>query len=454
MAGLLAARVLSEYFEQVTILERDYLPEEIEPRKGIPQGRHFHALLGKGASILTELFPDLFLDLLRAGAHELDAAAELGWYQFGRWKARFSSPLHIYTLSRPLLEAYVRAHVAARSNVAFRDGCAVVNLCCSKDARRITGVLLQQSNTEGRQEELLADLVVDASGRGSHMLQWLLSLGYEPVLESVVKIDVGYATRLYRCPQTAKDWTMLSIYPTPPQEKRTAYLAPIEGNRWVVTMAGRLRDYPPDHEAGFLDFARSLSAPDLYEAIKEAEPLTPIITNTFPANQWRHYERLSRWPEGLLVLGDAVCGFNPIYGQGMTIAALEAKTLDACLQEQQLHHPVDGRWLPRRFQQAIAKQIAVPWMLATSEDFRYPQTQGRRPLLIGVFHWYSRRVLELATQDPQVALGFYEVLHMFKPLTALFAPQIMAKVLFKKRPISVSQPHWEERLSQVEALVH
>jgi hypothetical protein len=156
----------------------------------------------------------------------------------------------------------------------------------------------------------------------------------------------------------------------------------------------------------------------------------------------------------LLVLGDAVCSFNPIYGQGMTVAALEARTLDASLREQRLHHQGDGRWLAHRFRHAIAKQIAAPWTLATSEDFRYPQTQGRRPLGIGVFHWYSRRVLELAAQDPQVALGFYEVLHMFKAPTALFAPKIMAKVLFKKRPISPSLLPWEERPSQVEAHVH
>src|SRR2546421_1399293 len=436
MAGLLASRVLSDHFEQVTVIERDHLPQEIQPRKGVPQGRHVHILLHKGASIMQDLFPDLFPALIQDGSIPIDTVADFHWYNFGAWKPRFKSGITFYSQSRPLLEGHVRERVAARSNVRFLAACDVVKLCANEDATQITGVQVRHREGEPHEEVLSADLVVDASGRGSQTPQWLAALGYDKVEESTIKVDVGYATRLYRRPEHSNfDHNVLAVYSTPPAEKRAGVLAPIEENRWIVTMIGWIRDYPPDDEAEFLAFARSLPQPDLYEAIKDSEPLTPIAIHKFPANRRRHYERLARFPEGFVALGDAVCSFNPVYGQGMTAAALEAETLNTMLYQQREHRASgDITGFSRRFQKKITHIVDTFWLLAASEDFRHPETQGKRPLGLSLLNSYSRRVHELSTFDPQVTLLLYQVLQAIKSPTALFSPSMIAKVLFKRQP--------------------
>jgi flavin-dependent dehydrogenase len=251
-----------------------------------------HVLVKKGASLLTEFFPDLSSTLILSGAPYVDSIDDVRWYHYGVWKARFPSEIRGYSQSRPLL--------------LYRS-------------------------SDHHEEEFLADFVVDASGRGSKAPQWLMSLGYDQVRETTVKVDIGYASRIYRHPNQTLDWKALIIYPTPPGGKRGGYVVPIENDCWIVTLVGWQRDYPPKNEHGFLDYAKSLPVPNLYEAIKDAEPVTPIVTHKFPASQRRHYEQMSRFPEGLVILGDAACSFNPIYGQGMTTAALEASTLNDCL---------------------------------------------------------------------------------------------------------------------------
>ncbi len=436
MAGLLAGRVLADHFERVTLIERDQLPAGVYPRKGVSQGRHVHALLNKGVSILGEFFPGLFPSLIQGGAVSGDTIADAYWHHFGLWKAQFKSGITGYTQSRPFLEQQVRSCLARRDNVHFVDGCEVIRLCTSDNNSCITGVRLRYRNEEHREEEVAADLVVDASGRGSQAPQWLALLGYPSVEESCVKVDIGYASRIYRRPDgTPLDQKVLIIYPTPPSGKRGGYVFPIEDRCWMVTLVGWLRDYPPGDEIDFLGYARSLPVPTLYEVIKNAEPLTPIVTYKFPSNRWRHYERLPRFPDGFVVLGDAVCSFNPIDGQGMTTAALEAKALQTCLcQQQKCSGKGDITGLARRFQKAAARVIKVPWLLATCEDFRYAETEGHRPPGMRLLQWYSRRVHKLAGSHPVTTLRFYEVLHMLKPPIALFEPPILLAVLFRRQP--------------------
>ena len=451
MAGLLAARVLSDHFERVTVVERDRLPESEQARKGVPQGRHIHILLNKGASILADLFPDLFPVLMQDGAIPVDRVADTRWYHFGVWKARFESNLKGYMQSRPFIERHVRDQLMKRSNVCFIEGCEVAELCATADNSHITGVHLRYHNPERYEEDRFADLVVDASGRGSRSPQWLTALGYSKVEESRVQVDVGYATRIYQPPKhVSPDWKVLIVFPTPSDGKRAGAIFPIEGNRWMVTLFGWSRDYPPDDETGFLAYARSLPMPDLYEAIKEAEPLTPIATHKYPANQRRHYERLSRFPEGFIILGDAACSFDPIYGQGMTVAAMEASTLNTCLHQQSSsrnYGNVTG--LARRFQKAIAKVLDAPWVLATNEDFRFPETRGHRPRWTSLLHWYTRRLFGLAACYPRTTLRSYEVLNMIKPPTALFEPRILFAVLFKKQHSSASHETATSKIDRV-----
>jgi len=283
---------------------------------------------------------------------------------------------------------------------------------------------------------------VDASGRGSRAPQWLNSLGYGNVQETSVKIDIGYATRIYRCPaHLPVGWKGLFIYGRPPDDKRGGVILPIQDGYWMVTLVGSLRDYPPDDEAGFLEFARSLAQPDLYKAMKDAEPVTPIAVYKYSSNRWRHYERMERLPEGFIIMGDAACSFNPVYGQGMSVAAIEAQTLDRCLREQEMFAGNNGLvGFTQRFQQAIARDIKTPWLLSTGEDLRYPGTEGKRSLSIRLLNRYMRRVIELTASDPRVTTTLLRVRNLLKPLSTLLQPHIILAVLgqelaeFRRQP--------------------
>jgi 2-polyprenyl-6-methoxyphenol hydroxylase-like FAD-dependent oxidoreductase len=453
MAGLLAARVLSDHFEQVTIIERDQLIGDAEVRKGIPQGRHVHGWLARGVAIMREYFPDLFPTLAQDGAIPVGTEG-LRWNQLGVWMMPVQSPVKTLFQSRPFLEQHVRDQLAARDNVRIRDACEVSQLCAHND--RITGVVLRYRSGEQHKQALSANLIVDASGRGSRAPQWLNSLGYGNVQETSVKIDIGYATRIYRCPaQLPANWKALFIFGRPPDDKRGGVILPIQGGYWMATLQGSLRDYPPDDVAGFLEFARSLAQPDLYEAIQDAEPVTPIAVYKYSANRWRHFERMKRLPEGFIIMGDAACSFNPVYGQGMSVAAIEAQTLDRCLREQEMfagNNVVVGFTQP--FQQAIAKDIKTPWLLSTGEDLRYPGAEGKRSLSIRLLNRYMRRVIELTASDSLMTATLLRVRNLLKPLSTLFQPRIILAVLRQELATFRQQPIVTTPVSEVSAQVY
>lgn len=427
MAGLLAARVLSDHFSDVLLLDRDHFPEDPVSRKGVPQARHAHLLLVKGRMILEALFPGLSDDLLRAGAvPPLDLSADMAWLSPVGWGPRFDSGLTTFFCSRDLLECIVRARVRALPNVRVISDCDVRELVTSAPGAAVKGVRVRQRDlTSGAPSEYAAELVVDASGRSSRAPEWLEKLGYGRPEETHVNAFLGYASRFYTPPPDFKrDWRALFYQTRPPEGTRGAALFPMERGRWLVTLAGTARDYPPTDEAGFLEFARSLSDPELYEAIRNAEPLGSISGYQRTENQWRHYERLSNWPEGFIVIGDAVCGFNPVYAQGMSVAALGAELLDKCLQREPSPH------FGRVFQGQLARILEVPWSLATSEDFRYPSTTGGpRSLSLRFAHWYLPRLQLLTVEQRDVYMKFVQVLHLLEPPSTLLQPRFFARVL-------------------------
>ncbi|MGQ0834162.1 MAG: FAD-dependent oxidoreductase [Gammaproteobacteria bacterium] len=428
IAGLLAARVLADHFAKVTILERDALPESAEPRKRVPQGRHVHALLIRGEQVMVQLLPGLAQALLAAGATRINFGADFRWHHFGRWKKRYTSTRSALAVSRPCIEWEIRREVLAIPNVRIIEQCDVSRYATNERRSRITGVHIEHRSAERSAELLPANLVVDASGRGSRTSQHLPALGYAPPMESTLQVNFGYASRLYRQPTGARDWRALYAVDTPPK-KRGGLVFPIEGERWMVTLFGWHGAHAPTDDAGFLEFARGLPVPDVYQALRSAEPLTDAVAHGFPASWRRHYERLESLPKGLLVLGDALCSFNPIYGQGMTVSALEAAELDTCLREYHGGHDTDLSGLSRTFHRKAAKIVDSAWMLATGEDLRFPETIGRRSLATRFLHWYMGLIHAAAEHHALVTERFYEVMNMIAPPSALFRPDVLAALL-------------------------
>jgi pimeloyl-ACP methyl ester carboxylesterase/2-polyprenyl-6-methoxyphenol hydroxylase-like FAD-dependent oxidoreductase len=429
MAGLLAARALSDHFAKVTLIERDRFPETAVPRKGVPQGRHIHGLLGGGLQALTHLFPDLEESLISEGAASGDYLNDVYWHQFGRYRARFQSGIRGIVMTRPFLEWHVRRRVLGLPNLTGRQDCSVEGLLSNNDRTRIIGVILQDHANGKHTEQLTADLIVDTSGRGSRSPQWLEALGYPRPDESVLKIDVGYASRMYRRRHSTIGGQAFTLFvlPQPPDLKRGAGLFPVEGERWLLTLAGYLNDHPPTDESGFLAFARSLATSDVYELIRDAEPLSEIVTYKYRANQRRHYEKLTRFPEGYLVLGDAICSFNPIYGQGMTVSAQEALALQGCLNEWRSAGTLDGI-APRFFRQATPI-IDAAWMQATGEDLRFPEVDGPRPPATAALLGYTNQVQQAAMDDATVCRALAKVVNLMEPPASLLHPRVALRIL-------------------------
>lgn len=438
IAGLLAARVLSAYFDHVTIIERDKLPTDSEPRSGVPQGYHAHALMARGRQIMEGLFPGLEDDLVDHGTLRFDMAQDAQIRFKGGWANRIFSDLTVFSMSRPLLEGLVRARVLANPFITVREGYDVLGF--TNYGGMVTGVQLRQRGTQ-ETSFLSADLVVDASGRASKTPEWLEAIGFPKPEETVIDAFVGYATRWYEIPANADpDTQAMWVQSVPPVLPRGGIILPIEGNRWQVTLFGVGKDYPPTDDAGFLEFARSLASKRLYNAIKDAVPLTPVHGYRNTVNRLRHYDKLARFPERLIVIGDAYAHFNPTYAQGMTVAALSADALMQVLDQQ--HGSTAG--LGRAFQKRAAKVLAPAWMMTTTEDLRWETTVGgTHNLMTRVMHWYTGTILSLVTEDDEVYKAFLPVQHMLKPGTALFAPRIAAKVIaytLKQRRQPVQQP--------------
>jgi 2-polyprenyl-6-methoxyphenol hydroxylase-like FAD-dependent oxidoreductase len=435
ITGLVAARVLLTHFDRVTLLDRDRLPEGPEARKGVPQGHQTHVLLTAGSKIVEELFPGIDEDLAAAAVPALD----YGWdslFLFPQGKLpRVHTNLTVRFSSRAMREWTIRRRLLRCPGVRVIEGREVAGLVGDRGA--VTGVRVRFRGQEGeeqkgREDLLSADLIVDAGGRSSRNLQWLGELGYPAPAESVVSSFLGYASCVFRLKhQERLPYKLVGDVPTPPDRSHGAVIAEIEGGVHIVTILGAARDYPPTGAEGFVEWTRDLRTPLIYEALEDAEPLTPVHSYRRTENRFRHFERMPRWPERFVVLGDAAACFNPVYGQGMTVGAQSAMALDKHLREHRTRHP--GRSLQGfapSFQKRLARFLLGPWLLATGEDFRWPQTEGEKPNpIFRLFQSYADQVLSVCVQDEAAYRIFLEVQHGIRPAQALFHPAVAAKVL-------------------------
>lgn len=420
VAGLLAARVLAEAYTEVLIVDRDELQCGAGPRRGVPQGRHAHGLLARGQVILEKLFPGLTSALSAEGVPTGDLGRDLRWYFNGRRIQPVETGLVCVSAARPILEQQVRTRVLALPNVTVREQHDIVGPRASPDRSRVTGVDIQHRVDRSGREELAADLVVDTTGRASRTPAWLDELGYQRPPEQRIKIGLSYTTRHYRLPGDLLGGDLSIIPVATPRNPRGAFFAWL-GDRFLLSLTGVLGDQPAPGERGFLEYVKSLPVPDIFEAVHDAEPLDDPVTHQYPASVRRHYEHLSRLPDGLLVMGDAACSFNPVYGQGMTVAAMEALELKRLL-------GTGAPPRPRQFYRSIAKVIDAPWDISAGSDLAHPGVPGRRSAKVRLVNAYMTRLQAAAAHDGTITEAFMRTMGLLDPPEDLLRPSMLLRV--------------------------
>jgi len=420
IAGLLAARVLADSYRSVVIVERDRLSTTGQ-RRGVPQGEHVHGLLPRGRQIMEDLLPGLVEDLVAAGAHDGDILDNVRWYVSGRMLRQVPTGLLALSASRPLIEGAIRARVTALPNVTVLDGYDAVGLSTSPDRRRVTAARV--TSVGGEVSRILpADLVVDATGRGSRAARWVADLGLGPVPEDRVGIDLTYSSRVFQGPADLFGDDIVVATMRHPGQKRSAVMQRLEGGRVLVTLAGILGERPPGDLDGFIAYASTLAAPDTYHVARAGRPIGDASRYRIPTYVRRRYERLAEPPAGLLVVGDALCFFNPVYGQGMSVAAMNA----ACLRDELGHG--GGVPDPTRFFAAVAPTVDAPWAIGVGADLAVAGVTGPVLPASPLTGEYVETLRQAAVEDAALAAAFVRVTSLVDPPPALLRPEIVDRV--------------------------
>lgn len=428
MSGLLAARVLADHFRSVTLVERDVLSTDYANRRGVPQGRHPHALLARGAQTLDEFFPGILDELVADGAPVWDDGEYSRLYMSfaghvmpRSGKAAVDDPKAwaMYQPSRPFLECHVRRRVQAIGNVTLVDGHDVAELTSTVDRSRVTGVRMVERDG-GAEKEVAADLTVDAMGRGAHTPAFLESLGYGRPDEDHIVVHTTYVSQVLRIPPGALDEMLVLISPVVGRPTGM-FLCHNENDTWIFTVFGMCGHEPPREFAGMLDFAESYVPAHVLSGVRAGEPLAPVIQHRLPSSQWRRYDKMRRFPDGLLVTGDAICSFNPVYGQGMSVAAGDALALRASLRGGLAD-------LPHRYFRAAAKSIGVAWSLGAGTDLAFPEVDGSRTRATRLTNRFADWVLTASETDPAVHAQFTKVTGLVDPPARLFHPSFLYRV--------------------------
>jgi 2-polyprenyl-6-methoxyphenol hydroxylase-like FAD-dependent oxidoreductase len=420
MGGLLAARALADDFATVTLLERDVFPVADVSRKGVPQGDHAHGLLARGRNVIEAFFPGWTDEVVAAGGSVGDLANDVAWFGHGIALKTAPSDLVGLLASRPVLEGHVRRRLLALPNVRAIENSAVQGLAASADSSTVTGVRVRIDNDAER--IIAADLVVDASGRGSQSAAWLDSLGYARAEEERIEIGLGYTTRLYRRrPTDLGGKTAVVVAGSEPNWRNGVILFQSE-DCWIVSVGGYFGDVAPDNAQMFAAYTGSFPTQEIHDIVARADPLSDFKSYRYPANLRRRYERLARFPNNYLVFADAICSFNPVYGQGITVAAQQATLLREALR-------VGTADLARRFFSAAAAVIDTPWDIAVGNDLRHPQVKGPRPAKVKFINWYIGKLHLAAERDGTLAKAFLRVANLEAPPQSLLHPAIVLRVI-------------------------
>ncbi len=440
IAGLMAARVLANHFAKVVVLERDPQPDSTSnfltsSAKGVPQSDHTHVLLESGKAIIEAYFPGIIDEMQQAGAQRFSITHDWRWFQHGSWKVQARDGFITTTQHRRSLDQHIRRRLALLPNLQFIDDCAVTGLLWDDGRDNISGVSIIQKS--GSRSQLHADLVVDAGGKGSRTLSWLAAAPYEasergvanppwdkfpPARQEILPITLCYVSRIFEKPANLPSWQAMAISALA-NVPRGGVVMPIDDKHWIATLFGYCGEQPPTTPEGFLEFAKTLAAPDLYAALAQAKPVTEPVKFLYPHSQWQRVDLASKFPSGVLLIGDALCSLDPVFGQGMSLACKQAQALDKALITE------NATDLRQSYFQACQQVIAPAWQIAEAEVLRFAKMPGVRTRLVRFTQWYTGHVFDLCAIDEKMYWALAEVIHMKRGPESLFKPSIFLRVL-------------------------
>ena len=423
LAGLLAAAAVAPYADRVHVLDRDDLVSElVAPRRGTPQAGHSHALLMGGLSAIDGLLPGFSADVVERGGIMSDVLDRTLWLVDDRQQVRAPSGDLWLLASRTLIESCVRRSVQSLPNVALEGGVDIVDIAATDDASRVTGAVVRTRDSFAPERVVLAQLVVDASGKQPRTLGWLKAHGYAEPREAVVPARIRYSTRKFaHVPGVLEHLDGVTLPPYA-GSRRAGLALRQEGGVWTVTLGGRFGEEPPTDLDAFRSFARSLPTPALAEVTERCPPIGEALQASFPVSRWRHWEQLTRRPEGLVVIGDAVAAVNPTVGQGMTMTAQQAAALRATI----ANHGFDD--IESRAAQALADAVRAPWEIGTIDDLMFGD-RGAARSVDRLLDAYLSRAVAVGTQRADIALALLRVFHLVDASTSLLHPGVARAVL-------------------------
>lgn len=424
IAGCLAAEVLSHHFEQVVLVEKNSVQDDCGERQSVPQENHPHIILQAGMRLFEYIFPGLSEELVRKGAVSADIIKDVKWFQFGKWKKRYSSDMDTSFFSRPLLDSCIRSRVLKNPKVKWLSNTTLTSIKFDQPLQ-VTGVDIDGPS---KTKYLETRLVIDASGQGSRTAKMLENAGIGTVDKSFIETHLGYTSRIYkRSSWPTSDCKAIIIWPEPPHQKGIGLLLPIESDRWMLSSGGWFNCFPKAEPECLLKSLQQLPVRDIYEFIKTAEPLSDVHSYRFSGSRWWHYERLPSFPDGLIVMGAALCSINPFFGQGMTLCAMQANQL--------LIHIDD--WLSNKIstksiQRSFVKDLKSSWNMAMEEDMRFPETFGKRKFLIKLKHWYGAGFIRLSASNKSARKLQLEIIHLMASPNRALQPNIASRIIWSE----------------------
>ncbi|MBJ7947814.1 MULTISPECIES: NAD(P)/FAD-dependent oxidoreductase [Bacillus cereus group] len=428
MAGKFAAKALSTSFKEVIILEVGDKWDGKASRKRVPQSDHPHVLLKGGEKAIEELFPTITNELIKAGSIINNFTRDLKWHQFGLWKQPFIGEVHMIQQSRPLLEWHIQKRIDQISNITITYKTLVNGLLVDGKLNKVCGVKVKYLET-GMQEEVHADIVVDASGFGSKSMEWLREYEIE-VQEEKVRIDLFYATKMFQLKENEElDCCNMLMSPSFPENPYGVLIQTIEDNRYFVTFSGYANEKAPQTDDEFYDFAENLSISNVTEFLNKAEGITDIKTYKIPYQVRRRFDLVNNVPEGLLVVGDAQCRFDPVFGQGVSVAAMEAHQLQLLLQSRK---QLD-KTFTQQFYKKTADIIEIPWDMTTTEISRHPQLKRELTTKQKFQLWYTKQIYRLSASDSDVYIRLVRVMNLIRSPFHLFHPKVLLAVLLNRK---------------------